>query len=74
MAYNWLPALDMVGRLLREALWAPALIVLAAVAFCAFALACTTALAWEIGEFAVDRLAGAAACLVIIFWIGRRTS
>jgi len=58
MAYNWLPALDMVGRLLREALWAPALMVLA----------------WEIGEFGVDRLAGTAACLVIIFWIGRRTS
>jgi len=48
----------MVGRLLREALWAPALMVLA----------------WEIGEFGVDRLAGTAACLVIIFWIGRRTS
>ena len=30
MAYNWLPALGMVRRLLREALWAPTLIVLAA--------------------------------------------
>jgi hypothetical protein len=104
MAYNWLRALDMLGRLLREALWAPALIVAAAlvlahlprapdwwwflhiaggaaVAFCylraihiagprlgvlrpaatyllAFALSCTTALAWEIGEFTVDQLAG----------------
>jgi hypothetical protein len=104
MAYNWLAALGMVRRLLREALWAPALIVLvavalahlprapdwwwllhivggAAVAFCylrairianpllgvlrpagayllAFALACTTALGWEIGEFIVDQLAG----------------
>jgi hypothetical protein len=94
----------MVGRLLREALWAPALIVLAAlvlahlprapdwwwllhivggaaVAFCylrairiarpvlgvlcaaaayllAFALSCTTALGWEIGEFTVDQIAG----------------
>ena len=104
MAYNWLPALDMMRRLLREALWAPALIVLvavvlahvprppdwwwllhiaggAALAYCylraiaiarpklgalraagayllAFALACTTALGWEIGEFAVDQIAG----------------
>lgn len=104
MAYNWLPALGMVRRLLREALWAPALIVLvavalahipkapdwwwqlhvvggAAVAYCylraiaiagpklgrlrpaaayllAFALAGTTALGWEIGEFTVDQLAG----------------
>lgn len=32
MAYNWLRALGMVRRLLREALWAPALIVLAALA------------------------------------------
>jgi hypothetical protein len=104
MAYNSLAALGMVGRLLREALWAPALIVLlalalgrlrptpdwwwllhvaggAALAFCylrtiriagvslgrlrpagayllAFALSCTTALAWEIGEFVVDQIAG----------------
>jgi len=106
MAYNWLAAFDMVRRLLREALWAPALIVLAAlvlahlprapdwwwflhvtggaaVAYCylraiaiagpilgvlrpagayllAFALACTTALAWEIGEFTIDQIAGTA--------------
>ncbi len=104
MAYNSLAALDMVGRLLREALWAPAMIVLgalvlahlpraphwwwllhivggAAVAFCylrairiaaprlgalqpagayllAFALSCSSALGWEIGEFAVDQIAG----------------
>lgn len=104
MAYNSLAALGMVGRLLREALWAPALIALAAlvlahlprapdwwwllhvaggaaVAFCylrairiaspvlgalraaalyllAFALSSTTALAWEIGEFAIDQFAG----------------
>ena len=104
MAYNWLPALGMLRRLLREALWAPAAIVAAslllgrlparvdlwwlvhvaggaALAFCylraigiarpwlgelrtaakyllAFALACTTALAWEIGEFIVDQIAG----------------
>ena len=91
-----------IGRLLREALWAPAAIVAlnvvvawlpdpgylwsllhflggAAAAFCvfqiagiaapelralryvfAFALACTTALAWELGEFAIDQLAGTA--------------
>ena len=106
MAYNWLPALGMLRRLLREALWAPAAIVAAslvlgrlparvdlwwlvhvaggaALAFCylraiaiarprlgelraaakyllAFALACTTALAWEIAEFIVDQLAGMA--------------
>ena len=104
MAYNWLAALGMVGRLLREALWAPAAIVAAslvlgrlparvdlwwlvhiaggaALAFCylravgiarpwlgelgaaakyllAFTLSCTTALAWEIGEFTVDQIAG----------------
>ena len=104
MAYNSLAALGMVARLLREALWPPALIVLgaialgrvpaasdlwwlvhvvggAAVAYCylraigiarpwlgelraaakyllAFALACATALAWEIGEFMVDQIAG----------------
>ena len=104
MAYNSLPALGMVRRLIREALWAPALIVLAAVAlahiprapdwwwlmhvaggaavaYCylraiaiagprlgalrpagvyllAFALACTTALGWEVGEFTVDQFAG----------------
>src|SRR5262249_42269720 len=104
MAYKSLAALGMVRRLLREALWAPALIVLAAlllahlprppdwwwllhiaggaaVAFCylraigialpwlgelraaakyllAFALACTTALAWEVGEVALDQMAG----------------
>jgi len=104
MAYNWLAALGMVRRLLREALWAPALIVLAALAlgglprapdwwwlvhgvggaalaYCylraiaiagprlgalrpaaayllAFALSCSTALGWEIGEFIVDQFAG----------------
>ena len=105
MVYNSLPArVGIFGQLLRKALWAPALIVLAAlalaqvarppdwwwllhiaggaaVALCylraigiarpwlgelrslakyllAFALACTTALAWEIGEFALDQVAG----------------
>jgi len=81
MAYNWLAALGMVRRLLREALWAPALIVLAALAYCylraiaiagprlgalrpaaayllAFALSCSTALGWEIGEFIIDQFAG----------------
>jgi hypothetical protein len=93
----------MLIRLLREALWAPAAVVLmafvlgrlpsvdlwwlmhvaggAAVSFCylrltalvgwryglghpgvrylvAFALACSTALAWELGEFAVDETTG----------------
>ena|SRR2546423_906898 len=89
-----------IGRVLREALWAPAAIVAlnvivawlpdpgelwsllhflggAAAAFCvfqiarlampqlrvlryvlAFALACSTALAWEFAEFAIDQVAG----------------
>jgi hypothetical protein len=71
MAYNWL-RLDM-GATIEDPWWLAHLLGGAGLAFCfwrlamidvpwryvlAFALACTGAVAWEAGEFAVDLLAG----------------